>query len=67
MAEIFTPGASIGQHFAELVSGHLRTTAERIAAVEGVTPADLQRAGARFALDTGYLLAPEGQEVGAAL
>jgi predicted Zn-dependent peptidase len=61
-----TPAALAAQHFAEHVAGHVRSTAERLAAMAAVTPDDVRAAGARFALDTVFFLAPEGATVGSA-
>lgn len=55
-----TPPALVAQHFSESVSGAPRTTAERIARVQGITPAMVQQAAQRFALDSVFFLAPEG-------
>lgn len=62
-----TPAALAAQHHAELVSGHVRSTDERLAAIAAVTAADVAAAGRRFALDTVYFLAPEGAAIGTAL
>jgi predicted Zn-dependent peptidase len=55
-----TPPALVSQHFAESVSGAPRTTAERIADIQGITPEAVRRAAQQFALDSVFFLAPEG-------